>query len=530
MAKKRTNKIKKRTLKKSPILNFANKKWRLIFVVSIVALIGIVVLFVSNASAPPRSVTEFGAVGDGVHDDTAAIQAGIDAVSASGTNANASQELTLPPGQYNITKPLLMKSFVQFRGTRGQSIIVNTATDPNRQVHVILGLAHPWAFDERNATDAQGRNQVFTNMPVDQTNWAKDSTSLNLKNSNDANNLTVGEIACIRSEVGFKVGDYEQPDFVQFNKIRAINGNKIDFADKALNSIPNPQICKVGGRNPYYSYVMEKDVSWYSAQWVEISGITFRGGSAGLGGSLCYSCFVKQVDFENIETPMAMNALVKNIFSDINATYTGRAIEIKMASSQSSFKNINLRYIPKGCANPAECHLNAVWPVDVGERSVDIGFNNININDSGSYRNVALFSIGDARTVRFVNSNITVSGSATRNAVLDIRGNYNIGDTPQSFKTENYWFEGNNFNLAQTVTQLATLGDKLKRTDDTYAVQNILFRNNNWTGTPTTSGIAYLARNQVKNWAIVNDKFNNTANRMVVESNSTQPRESGVKY
>ncbi len=530
MPKKTVKKRVKRSSKKSSIRSFGFKKWQFLFVIGIVVALGTLVFFVSNASAPPRSVKEFGAIGDGVTDDTVAIQNAIDTVSASGTAANRSQELTLPPGQYNITKPLLMKSFVQFRGTRGQSIIVNTATDPNRQVHVILGLAHPWAFDERNATDAQGRNQVFTNIAVSQTSWAKDSTSLNLKNSNDASKLAVGEIACIRSEVAFKVGDYEQPDFVQFNKIRAINGNKIDFADKALNSIPNPQICKVEGRNPYYSYVMEKDVPWYSAQWVEISGITFRGGEAGLGGSLCYSCFVKQVDFENIVTPMAMNALVKNIFSDINATYTGRAIEIKMASSQSSFKNINLRYIPKGCATPSNCHLNGVWPVDVGERSADIGFNNININDSGSYRSVALFSIGDARTVRFVNSNITVSGNATRNAVLDIRGNYNIGDTPQSFKTENYWFEGNNFHLTQPVTQLATLGDKLKRTDDTYAVQNILFRNNSWSGTPTTSGIAYLARNQVKNWAIVNDKFNNTANRMVVESNSTQPRESGIKY
>ncbi len=534
MPKKRT----KRTNKKTTIRNFSFKTWQILFVVGTVVVLGILVFFVTNASAPPRSVKEFGAVGNGVTDDTEALQTAIDTVSASGTAANRSQELTLPPGTYNITRPLIMKSFVQFRGTRGQSVIVNVAPNTpdgrNKMTHILLGVAHPWAFDERNATDAQGRNQVFTNIAVAQTSWAKDSTSLNLKNSNEASKLAVGEIACIRSEVGFKVGDYEQPDFVQFNKIRAINGNKIEFADKALNAIPNPQICKVEGRSPFWSYVMGKDIPWQAAQWVEISGITFRGGEAGLGGSLCYACFVKQVDFENIVTPMAMNALVKNIFSDINATYTGRAIEIKMASSQSSFKNINLRYIPKGCANPSSCNLNEVWPVDIGERSVDIGFNNININDSGSYRKVALFSVGDARSVRLHNSNMTVVGGNNRNAVLEIRSNSYTDNTAQSFRANNFWIENNSFILNEQVQQLAILGDKYAKDRPTlepgYEIKNILFKKNKWSGTRTKTGIAYLARSQVKDWAVIDDVFNNVASRMVVDSTSTPPKESGIRY
>ncbi len=520
MAKRKTQIIKKSRL----------NRFQLLAMLFIVSTVGAVAVYITQASAPSRSVADFGARGDGITDDTAALQAGIDAVSAEGTAANRSQELRLPRGTYKITKPLLMKSFVQFRGTRGQSIILNTASDPNRQVHVILGLAHPWAFDERNALDSQGRNQVFTNMPSSEPAWNKNSKEITLSNSIDVAKLKVGEIVCVRSDAAYKVGDYEQPDFVQFNKIKSIKDKKIEFMDKSLNTIPNPQICKIEGRNPYFSYVMERDVPWYTAQWVEISGITFRGGSAGLGGSMCYGCFVKEVDFEDIVTPMALNALVKNIFSDINATYTGRAIEVKMASSQTSFRNVNLRYIPKGCAEPANCNLNDVWPLDVGERSSDIGLNNVNINDSGSYRRVALFSIGDANSVRFSNSNTVVAGGNNRNTVLDIRGNYNIGDTTQGFKTENFLFENNNFTLNERVQQLVLMGDKLKRNDSVQKVSNVLFRNNTWKGIRTSSNIAYNARHQVRNWAIDGDKFNRVANRIIYESESTPPFEKNLQF
>lgn len=533
LAKKRTNNNRARLNKKINV-----KSWQVILGVVFVTVVGIVLIFVSNASAPPRSVTEFGAKGDGVTDDTTAIQTAIDTVSASGTAANRSQELTLPPGTYNISKPLIMKSFVQFRGTRGRSVMVNVAPNTpdgrNKMTHILLGVAHPWAFDERNGVDAQGRNQVFTNMPVTQASWAKDSTSLNLANSSDNAKLKVGEIACIRSELGFKVGDYEQPDYVQFNKIKAINGSRIEFTDKSLNAIPNPQICKVEGRSPFWSYVMGQEVPWQAAQWVEISGITFRGGEAGLGGSLCYACFVKQVDFENIVTPMAMNALVKNIFTDINATFTGRAMEIKMASSQSSFRNINMRYIPKGCANPSNCNLNEVWPVDIGERSVDIGFNNIKVDDAGSFRKVALFSIGDARNVRLVNSNITVEGGNNRNAVLEMRSNSHSNNSAQSFLANNFLIENNTFTLNEQVQQLAILGDKYAKDRPTlesgFAIKNILFRKNKWSGTPTKTGVAYLARSQVTDWAVIDDVFDKVANRMSADNTSTLPKERGVKY
>jgi hypothetical protein len=66
------------------------------------------------------SVKDFGAVGDGVADDTAAIQATIDVVAPTGG------QIVLPPGVYKISSPLNISSqnvFVQGSGRRATKIV-----------------------------------------------------------------------------------------------------------------------------------------------------------------------------------------------------------------------------------------------------------------------------------------------------------------------------------------------------------------------------------------------------------------------
>ncbi len=537
--------------KKNKRYNLNNKvkynRWMPFLVVGIIAVIGVMFVLVSKASAPPKSVIEFGAIGDGITDDTVAIQTAIDTVSASGSSIKQAQELKVPSGTYKITKPLLMKSYVQLRGIPGQSIILQGSTNPGEKSHIILGDAHPWAFTPTNNYDAQGRRQTFTNMPAKfeppsnkpkptENVWPQGANTITLLNSADTARLQPGEIVCVRSKLGLAVGDYEQPDKVQFTRIESIDGNTLHFAERSVNKVEDPEVCKIEGRDPYISAVMGKDVQWYSIQSVEISGLTFRGGDLGFDRGLCYGCFIKQVNFENMTTPLAMNALIKNIFTDINAVYAGRAIEVKMASSHTLFKNINLRYKPVSCpaGNPnTDCtpqNFYGVWPVDVGERSDDIVFENLNVNDAKSKRYKAIFSVGDARNIRLKNSNMQIDGGVDREAVLELRGNYYIGDESQKFITENFVFQNNTFNLKSSNKQLALLGDRLKRTGPVFQIKNITFDNNKWYGLPTTTDIAYLARNQIKNWSVTNDNFNGVANKIVTESGSDPPEESGVKY
>ena len=71
---------------------------------------------------PPTSVKQFGAVGDGVADDTFAIQAAIDSLSAYGGG------VALPPGRYRITAKIKMRPNIVLQGNGGATIVQgNTA-------------------------------------------------------------------------------------------------------------------------------------------------------------------------------------------------------------------------------------------------------------------------------------------------------------------------------------------------------------------------------------------------------------------
>lgn len=68
------------------------------------------------------SVKDFGAVGDGVTDDTAAIQAAIDSVKINGGT------VFVPPGTYLINAPIVLWSNVTFYGVKGASTISKPTT------------------------------------------------------------------------------------------------------------------------------------------------------------------------------------------------------------------------------------------------------------------------------------------------------------------------------------------------------------------------------------------------------------------
>jgi len=75
------------------------------------------------------NVLDFGAVGDGVVDDTAAIQAAIDYAYDQGVGSNKTNQpvVYLPTGQYKITDSLVLKSFANLKGAGRRSTTLLTA-------------------------------------------------------------------------------------------------------------------------------------------------------------------------------------------------------------------------------------------------------------------------------------------------------------------------------------------------------------------------------------------------------------------
>ena len=429
------------------------------------------------------SVKDFGARGDGVQDDTAALQRAID--SSSGI-------LNIPAGRYKITKPLLMRSLVRLHGEAGRSVLVHDG-NASENAHIILGDAHPYAFDARNPAD-----QLFTNIPVATSNWRKGSTTISMRSAAEANRFQRGEVACVRSNMVFNNGSagsgWAQPDFVQFVHISKVEGSQLFFDDSALNDIRNPQMCKIEGKDPYISALMGRTVSWYPIKFAEISGIKFEGGQLALDRGLCYGCSVSNISFQNVRSPLLLNAIVKSTFSNLSGTYSGQPLEIKMASTQSVFKDMNFTYTPPVNSPPSGFHV-----IDVGERSVDISILNLNLTaGSGWTTGGRVIGIGDAQGVTVKNSRFNISGGGVHQ-VFEMRGNY-TSLAGSEFETKDYTFANNEISLGIAKDQLAILQGNSK-----HWIQNVRFYDNKWSGTKTTGGDAYYASNYVRDWSINSD-------------------------
>ena len=472
--------------------------------------------------AEVSNVKNFGAIGDGVADDTDALQRAIDSTRGI---------LEVPPGNYKISKPLFMKSYVRLKGEPGKSSIIQTATDEASPFVIVMGDAFPSAFDSRRP-----QREQFTNFPTQENSWLKGSKTISLQNSEDTKKLSPGEVICVRSTKKFDNDNgYTQPDYVQFNLIKKINGNKLILADKAINTIGDeskgpPQVCKITGRNPYLSYLMGKDMNWYAAKWAEVSGITIRGGRLGFGGGLCYDCYINKIKFIGTDMPLVLNTMLNSRFEDLSGEYSTEAIEIAMSSTNNLYRNMSFTYRPLSCSvesqpnptncpppeastkrpancseatypDPKDCPLNGTPAVAVGERSANITFDNIDINVGYNATLPArLISFRDAQNIKFLNSELKINGAGNQQ-VFELSGNIDSAGSPDDsksdFSTENYVIANNRINLGVQKNELAIIVGNMKNW-----IQNLRFYNNRWTGTRTTNGAAYWAGNYVKDWSV----------------------------
>ncbi|KAJ3169315.1 hypothetical protein HK101_011499 [Irineochytrium annulatum] len=119
-----------------------------------------------------RNVKDYGAVGDGVHDDTAAIQAAITAGNRCGANCNAgSSTLTpalvfFPAGVYLISSPIVQYYYTQLVGdaTHPPTLKASSAWTPNGKNYVgIYAMvdSDPYVPNGNGANWYQNQNNFF---------------------------------------------------------------------------------------------------------------------------------------------------------------------------------------------------------------------------------------------------------------------------------------------------------------------------------------------------------------------------------
>jgi hypothetical protein len=157
----------------------------------------------------PVNVCDFGAVGDGVTDDTAAIQAAVDYAYANGKDVVYPSDI---PAFYNVTVNIVCPPGVSHRGLGGYAKIKNLntggASTMNRAVFLTGNLA-------LQLTELLTVYDCGTVMP---------GTEVTLTTPGDAANFSVGDQVATMSNafrlvIGLKLNEY-----MHLNRIKAING------------------------------------------------------------------------------------------------------------------------------------------------------------------------------------------------------------------------------------------------------------------------------------------------------------------
>lgn len=208
------------------------------------------------------SVTDFGAVGDGVTNDTAAIQAAIDSNNA----------VIFPTGVYLISSNITLKSGARLIGQPGAVIYRNADVrfiGPTPTLTQITATAD-FLYGSTLATlDASS----YAAVSVGQYLWFKDKTSTNIDYIQDFVNLRNSDVALLTSpdEWVYQVQCAKIVEKLAGNAVRISAAAHVDFPFTSTGKIYSVQ-----------NVVVED---------VVIDGLTFRNG-AGLSGASAEAAFI----------------------------------------------------------------------------------------------------------------------------------------------------------------------------------------------------------------------------------------------
>ena len=181
------------------------------------------VFFASLASAAPGMVfpndpsvldarRDFGAKGDGKTDDTAALQAAIEASSGGTANRRLTSVLFIPNGTYRVTDTLVVKNGIGpwVYGESRDGVVIRLADGVSTNVRAVL-RTHP---KESGKTSADWFMRNFRNFTVDVGNNPEvDGIRFYGNNSSIVQNVRV----IGRGKVGINAGFYDQngPNLIQ---------------------------------------------------------------------------------------------------------------------------------------------------------------------------------------------------------------------------------------------------------------------------------------------------------------------------
>lgn len=222
----------------------------------------------SMIDSAPINVKDFGAVGDGVVDDTAAIQAAIDSALRLGYDATAnqpestysSQVVYFPAGEYLVSSIIVDRSGIRLVGAgRSNSVIVGSSTTANT---VVIG---------GSTTDAT-YNQGVQDLHIGQAEGVDKTAGANLLLSNvrntDVRNLYLSDVWQGYSQIGgYKV--FIENVLIQGRYGRTANGDfGFGFQYNETVGVQQPKISDTRLVNSMVGTIVNTGVYVDSCDWL----------------------------------------------------------------------------------------------------------------------------------------------------------------------------------------------------------------------------------------------------------------------
>lgn len=241
--------------------------------------------------------TPFNAIGDGVHDDTAALQKAIDGAAARGGGT-----VVVPPGRYLISQPLRIDAnHVRLAGTPGESVFTR------RSATRYIDIGGPHRFRSQAAMAVRAKAAAGDRVIAVQA----------------ATRLLPGSWAAVVSGTGSSANKRKTRRHAQFVQISSATNDRIDVATP-LRMDCDPQ----------------NDDRIVSIDWLEgcqISGLAFDGASAQLSGQRLIDS--NMLTFEWCLAPMMRNLSawdLPNLFISLEGCLRTDIADVSARDSRST--------------------------------------------------------------------------------------------------------------------------------------------------------------------------------------------------
>ena len=402
------------------------------------------------------SIKWFGATGDGVTDDTVAIQGAIDYVWSLGGGT-----VFFPAGDY-YANSIVLKDYVQCVGEGYKTRIFH----PTQNLFVNLGI-HPDNYSSRtyySASDISQGDNVIT-----------------LLTPSDTANFTIGELAILRSSGQLVSGALVLPYHAEIIKVTDI--------DAIAGTITVEHAIEYDITSPLLA-VAESSLGDNFVQYAGIRNMYLdaaNGGGAGIRSRAAYKCKYQDLWIRSLY-PVLGNGFCHCLFENIvGIDFTDRVIELKTGSLNTSVINM------QAYVSPTATTLTNIL-IDLGEYANGLTVKNVEVFLGNATLNNGLISFGSTCGSNHLVSGIKVHGGILAFDVIAIFGQ-------DDFDSQNITVE----NVEVDAASITGNGIKIDANSSTAnSVKNVTFRNIRLNTPATSRGLRIDGANYVDNIRLEN--------------------------